>query len=266
MVAQRLGELPRRGMQETRELRMPFRKTRAMRKRTDPHRGLCLFRDANHQVDGLRAVDGGADHEGRPLAGRERCDQRLDRLGIGAQFAADGAGFQRLRRLGPVVDRHRDERRPARRLHRHVIGARDRGRHVLGPRRLDAVFDIGPRKFRSPLGIQKRLQRQDAAGLLARGDHQRRLVAKGVVDIAERIADAGRRMQIDEAGVAGGLGIAVGHADHRGFLQAQHIVDVVRPVAQKRQLGRAGIAEHLVDAERAQQIERGLLDGGEGVS
>ena len=68
-------------------------------------------------------------------------------------------------------------------------------------------------------------------------------------------------MQIDEAGVAGGLRVAVGHADHGGFLQAQHVVDIVGPVAEERQFGRAGIAEHLSDAERAQQIERGLLDG-----
>ena len=68
-------------------------------------------------------------------------------------------------------------------------------------------------------------------------------------------------MQIDKAGVAGGLGIAVGHADHGGFLQAQHIVDIVGPVAQERQFRRAGIAEHFADAERPQQVERRLLDG-----
>src|SRR5450759_1370408 len=77
---------------------------------------------------------------------------------------------------------------------------------------------------------------------------------------AERVADAGGGMKIDEGGVAGGLGVAVGHADHRGFLQAQHIVDVVRPVGEKRQFGRTGIAEHLLDPERAQQVARCLLD------
>ncbi len=81
------------------------------------------------------------------------------------------------------------------------------------------------------------------------------------VDIAERIADAGGRMQIDEAGVAGGLGVTVGHADHGSFLQAQHVIDIVRPVAQERQFGRAGIAEHLADAEGPQQVQRRLFDG-----
>ena len=87
----------------------------------------------------------------------------------------------------------------------------------------------------------------------------------GGVDIAERIADAGAGMQIDEAGVAGRLRIAVGHADDGGFLQAEHVVDVVRPVAEERQFGGAGIAEHALDAERAEQAEGGVLDGGGGV-
>ena len=86
------------------------------------------------------------------------------------------------------------------------------------------------------------------------------------VDIAERIADAGAGMQVDEAGIAGRLRIAVGHADHRGLLQAQHIIDVVGPVAEERQFGRAGIAEHALDAERAEQAEGGVLDGGRGGS
>ena len=75
------------------------------------------------------------------------------------------------------------------------------------------------------------------------------------------IADAGGGMQIDEAGIAGGLGVAVGHADHGCFLKSQHVVDIVRPVAQERQFRRTGIAEHLSDSERPQQIKRGVLDG-----
>src|SRR5262249_26237523 len=68
-------------------------------------------------------------------------------------------------------------------------------------------------------------------------------------------------MQIDEAGIARRLRIAVGHADDGGFLQAQHIVDVVRPIREERQFGRTGIAEDASDVEGAQEIERRLLDG-----
>src|SRR5579871_387154 len=81
------------------------------------------------------------------------------------------------------------------------------------------------------------------------------------VDVAERIADARARMQIDETRVARRLRIAVGHADHGRLLQAEHIVDVVGPVREERQFGRARIAEDLLDAEGAEQVERRLLDG-----
>src|SRR5438094_9872653 len=86
----------------------------------------------------------------------------------------------------------------------------------------------------------------------------------GCVDIAERIADAGAGMQIDEAGVAGRLRIAIGHADYAGLLQGEHVLDVVGPVAEERQFGRAGIAEHALDAEGAEQAEGGVLDGERG--
>src|SRR5207302_1471458 len=99
---------------------------------------------------------------------------------------------------------------------------------------------------------------------LAGGDHQRGLVAVRGVDIAERIAEAGAGVKVGEAGVARGLRITVGHADDGGLLQAQHIVEVVRPVAEERQFRRAWIAEHFFDAERAQQAEGGVLDGERG--
>ncbi|MGY3617600.1 hypothetical protein ACVJGD_003796 [Bradyrhizobium sp. USDA 10063] len=239
---------------------MPFGERAARREWARPHQGLGFLRDLDHEIDGLRAVDGGADHEGRVLALGERRDQRLYRCRIGPDLAADLARLDRLGRPVPIVDRHRDEGRPAGRLHRDVIGARDRARHVLGPRRLDGPFHIRLREFGGTFGIEEWLQRQDRARLLACGDHQRRLVAVGVEDIAERVSDAGRRMQIDEAGVPRRLGIAVRHADDGGFLQPQHVVDVVGPVAQERQFGRARIAEHLLDAESAQQAERRVLD------
>src|SRR4051812_117516 len=74
-------------------------------------------------------------------------------------------------------------------------------------------------------------------------------------------------MQVDETGVTRRLRISVGHADYGCFLQAEHVVDIVGPVAQERQFGRAGIAEHLFDPERTQQVERRLLHGdGSGAS
>src|SRR5215470_4406391 len=57
-----------------------------------------------------------------------------------------------------------------------------------------------------------------------------------VISMADGFAQA-TRMQIDEAGIAGGLRVPVGHADHGSLLQAQHVIDIVGPVAQERQLG-----------------------------
>src|SRR5690348_10953135 len=68
-------------------------------------------------------------------------------------------------------------------------------------------------------------------------------------------------MQIDETGVARRLRVSVGHADHRSLLQAEHVIDVLGPVAQERQFGRAGIAEYFANAEGTQQLERCLFDG-----
>ncbi len=240
---------------------MALRKGTARRERADPDGGLCLLGHLDHEVDSLCAVDAGADHQRRAFGVRQRCGKLLHRGRIGTELAADLARLDRRGRMHPVVDRHGHEGRPAGRLHRRVIGARDRGRHILGPRRLDAVFHIGPGKFRGALGIKKRLQRQDRARLLAGGDDQRRLVAMRGIDVAERVADACARMQIDESGIARGLRITVGHADDGGFLQAQHIIDVIGPVGEERQFGRAGIAEHFFDAEGAQQVEGRVLDG-----
>ncbi len=247
-------------MKETGELRVPFRKTAARGKRAHPHRGAATLRHLHGKIHRLRAIDARSDHEGWRLAVGESRDQRVHRIRIGSDLAADAARVDRLRLVGPVVDRHRDERRAAGRLHRGVVGPRDGRGHVLGPRRFDAVFDIGAWEFRGAFGVEECLQRQNAAGLLAGGDHHRRLVAMRGIDVAERMADAGGRVQVDEGGIAGRLGIAVGHADDGGFLQPQHVLDVIRPVAQEWQFGRARIAEHLLDAEAAQQIEGRLLD------
>ena len=233
-----------------------------MRKRADPHGGLRAFGDAHHQIDRLRAIDRRPHHQRGIFAGGERIGQRLQRSLIRRDLAADAARRQRLRGLRPVVDRHRNESRSARRLHRGGVSPRDRGRHVLRPRRLDAELDVRPRKLAGAFGVQERVERQQTTRLLAGDDHQRRLVAVRGVDRAQRIAEAGGGMQIGKAGVAGGLRKAVGHADHARLLQAEYVVDVVGPVAQEWQFGGAGIAEDFVDAEAAQQIEGDGFDGG----
>ena len=157
MVAQRVRELSRRGMQEACELRMPFGERAARRERADPDRGPRFLRHPHHQIDGLAR-----DRRRGRRRGQGACSptsaatSAFIAAGSGPSSRLTWRGLDRLRRTGPVVDRHRDEGRPAGRLHRDVIGARDRRRHVFGPRRLDAEFHIRLRKFRRALGIEKR--------------------------------------------------------------------------------------------------------------
>ena len=67
------------------------------------------------------------------------------------------------------------------------------------------------------------------------------------------MADAGRRVQVDERRVPRRLRVAVGHADDDRFLQAEHVAEIVGKVSEQRQLGRAGIAEDRRHPEVAQQ-------------
>ena len=56
-------------------------------------------------------------------------------------------------------------------------------------------------------------------------------------EMAQRMANARRGMEIDEGGVACGLGIAIGHADNDRFLKAQNIAEILGKIAKHRQFG-----------------------------
>ena len=85
----------------------------------------------------------------------------------------------RERRLRiPIVLGDGDERRTGRALHRHVVGARDRGRNVFGARRLAAPLDVGSGQRGRIGGEKERFVAQHRAGLLSGQDDERRAVAK----------------------------------------------------------------------------------------
>ena len=85
--------------------------------------------------------------------------------------------------------------------------------------------------------------------LLAGGDHQRRARGARVEQVAHAVTEAAGGMQVDHAGLARGLGIAVGHGHHAGFLQAHDVADVLAPDegVDERQFGGTGIAEDVLD-------------------
>ena len=83
VLAQCVGELRRRGMQEARELRMSLGERAARRERADPDACLRLLGDAHHQIDRAGAIDAGADDEGRVFCRPERSDQRFHCIRLG---------------------------------------------------------------------------------------------------------------------------------------------------------------------------------------
>ena len=70
---------------------------------------------------------------------------------------------------------------------------------------------------------------------------------------------------MDVAGdkLARGPGITVCHGDHHGFLEAEHVAHIRRRRERMhdRQLGRAGVAEHLGDALVLQYTQEGIAAG-----
>ena len=74
-------------------------------------------------------------------------------------------------------------------------------------------------------------------------------------------------MQIDETGLARGLGIAVGHRHGGGFLQRQDIIDVgsLQQRVDQRQLRGARVAENIFDAFAASTEENIGATAGRGI-
>jgi hypothetical protein len=96
--------------------------------------------------------------------------------------------------------------------------------------------------------------------LLAGGDHQRGAVRLRVGQVADRVAEPGRGVEVEEGGTPRRLRVAVGHRDRGGLLQRQHVLDVVDggERVHERQLGRPGVAEDVTHALRAEHLEQRL--------
>ncbi|MNT46951.1 hypothetical protein D3C72_1836270 [compost metagenome] len=71
-------------------------------------------------------------------------------------------------------------------------------------------------------------------------------------------------MQVDQGRVARGLRIAVRHAHHTGFLQAQHVAEVVGKATEHGQFGGSGVGEHRRHANAAHQVVDGVSDSQRG--
>lgn len=145
-------------------------------------------------------------------------------------------------------------------LHGNPERLRDRGGNIIRPGRLYTPLHIRLRKLGGVLGKQIGPERQDAAGLLTSSHDERRLVAKRREQIAESVAEARRRVEVDKGWPSGCLGIAVRHTDDASLLKAQDVIDVRGPIVQKCKFGRAWITKNPVDPEGAQHVKRCLPD------
>ena len=247
--------------QEAGELRMVLGEAAARRHRRGEDARPMALGQGPDLLPGAAAVDAGADDERRPLARIERVADRGEDGRVAARREADAPRLDRRAGAGPVVGRDRDQHRAARRLHREVVAVGDRLRHVFGPGRLAAPLDVGLGQLGRLRREQERVEREQRSRLLAGGDDERRAVLPRGEDRAHRVADADRRVQVDEGGVVRRRRVAVGHADHDRFLQAEDVFEVGREVEEERQLGRARVAEDALHAERAQQLQHRIANG-----
>ena len=176
--------------------------------------------------------------------------------GIGRNAVGNGPHDGRaLARLIPIIEREREVHGPRGRLQRGRNRPHERGRHILGTRRLVRPLDPRARQHRGVYVGEPRLQQHHLAGLLARREDQRRLVLECGQQVPHRISQTSSGMEVDKRGVARGLGEPVGHRDDRGLLEPQYVAKVRREVLQERLLGRADIPEDRGQPVRTQQVE-----------
>ncbi len=160
------------------------------------------------------------------------------------------------------VHRQRQEHRAARRGLAVLEGAMHQDRDLIGRGDLDSPLARGPRD-RDEIALQQRIGDRMPRILLAGGDDQRCARSVGVEQVAHAVTEAAGRVQVDEARLAGGLRVAVGHRHHARFLQAEHVVQA-RSIGQRvdqRQFRRAGIAEDVFAVLAFEHVEENVGTG-----
>ena len=211
--------------------------------------------------------DGIARHDDRALGGREHLCGGLDRLTIAAHTGRDARRSAKLDVGLELEDvaRQREEHRTGRRRERGLAGAMHHQREILQP--VDLVRPLHQRpRDRRKVGVEDRLGAVEILIVLAGRHEDRRARLLRVVEHAHRVAEAGCDVQVHDRELAGGLRVAVGHRHHDGFLQAEHIANVVldREGVHQRQFGGARIAEQHLDAFLLQDLKERALSGNDG--
>ena len=108
------------------------------------------------------------------------------------------------------------------------------------------------------IALQQRVGDRVPGVLLAGRHDEWRAGGVGVEQVAHPVAEPAGGVQVHEAGLAGGLRVAVGHRHDAGLLQAEHVVEP-RAVGQgidQRQFRGARITEDVLAAFTLQDVEQ----------
>ena len=170
-----------------------------------------------------------------------------------------GAGPAVADRLVPVAHRHDDQRRTA--THDGlVVGARDRTGHFARMRRLCRPHRVVAGEPLEVPACEERPERQLPPVLLPDHDHERNPVVARTDDRVDGVAEAGRRVQVDEGRPPRPECVAARHPDDAALVQSEHELEVVGNVGEERDLARAGVPEDARHAEPPHDGERLLAD------
>ena len=243
------------------EQRVILREPHTPRERLLPDRAAQPLGERNHRIPVLllRSADDKRRRLGaRQQAGELRDLRRLHRMR--AQDLRGRPGRELVGGLEPVAHRHHQQRRPCRGLGL-VIGARDRAGHVLA-----AARDVPPHRILAGQALERspgeeRLEGNLATVLLAHEDHKRSAAITRVSDRVHRVAQTGRRVQVDERRLAPGECVAGRHPHHRSLVEAEDEPDVGREIGQKCDLGRSRVAEDRRQPVAAHDLESAVAHG-----
>jgi hypothetical protein len=136
----------------------------------------------------------------------------------------------------------------------------DRARKVGEPPYFSGPLDERARDRRQ-VGPEDRLGEVEALVVLPRRHEERGPGLLGVVQHAERVAEARRDVDVGDAELRGRLGVAVRHGDDGGLLEAEDVRDLrlADQAVHQRQLGRPRVAEYVLDALLPQEPQERLL-------
>ena len=194
----------------------------------------------------------------------------------GAQHEARGLRHSGRVRGGPAPDPRRGDRRPRGALVHHVEREGDehraRGRVLRDLERpVEELRQLAGRlRLCAPLGDrgshrdevvpQHGLAEPEAGVLLARGHHEGGPPLPGVVERAHAVAEPGADVEVRDSDPAGRLRPGVRHGHRDRLLEGQDVPDrgIVLEGVHERQLGRARIAEEVLDPFRHQRLHHDL--------